>query len=152
MSTPLSAQGLNRPIAERLIETPAGVIHLYTVEKPNHSLEVTATLKTKVTVHADALLMHDKMGKELVRKAEDTAVRKLISTILLPPPLLSIVRELNVLCMECLVTMQDSAHLEDLKLKRMDLTDQLAKIQAIVRQPYLEGTYGHDARPADDKG
>jgi serine/threonine-protein kinase RIO1 len=149
----MSTQGLNRPIAERLIETPAGIIHLYTVEKPDHSLEVTATMKTKVTVHADALLMHDKMGKELVKKAEDTAVRKLISTVLLPPPLLSIVRELNVLCMECLVTMQDTPHLEDLKLKRMVLSDQLGKVQAIVRRPYLEGTYNHgDTGPADDQG
>jgi serine/threonine-protein kinase RIO1 len=93
------------------------------------------------------------MGKELVKKAEDTAVRKLISTVLLPPPLLSIVRELNVLCMECLVTMQDTPHLEDLKLKRMVLSDQLGKVQAIVRRPYLEGTYNHgDTGPADDQG
>jgi hypothetical protein len=126
---------------------------MYTVEKPDHSLEVTATLKTKVTVHADALLMHDKMGRELVKEAEDTAIRKLLSTVLLPPPLLNIVRELNVLCMECLVTMQDTPHLEYLKLKRMELTDQLAKIQAIVRQPYLEGTYNHgDPGTTDDQG
>jgi hypothetical protein len=54
--------------------------------------------------------------------------------------------------MECLITLPDSAHLEDLKIKRVDLTDKLGKIQAIARQPYLEGTHGHDARPADDQG
>jgi len=149
----MSTQGLNRPLAERLIETPAGIIHMYTVEKPDHSLEVTADLKVKVTVHADALLMHTKDNGALIRNAEETAIRKLISTVLLPTPLLSIVRELNVLCMECIITMPDNAHVEDIKIRRMDLTDKLAKIQVIARQSYLEGTYNHgDTGPADDQG
>jgi len=126
---------------------------MYTVEKPDHSLEVTADLKVKVTVHADALLMHTKDNGALIRNAEETAIRKLISTVLLPTPLLSIVRELNVLCMECIITMPDNAHVEDIKIRRMDLTDKLAKIQVIARQSYLEGTYNHgDTGPADDQG
>jgi hypothetical protein len=132
-------------LSDRTIDTPVGMVYLSTIETEDHQIKVQATMIQEyvVTTH-DPLYAKSKI--DLVKEAEAKAVRGLLSTVVVPRDLLKIAGSLNVLLMECIITHPASPLLEDIKLKRMDLTDQLGLLQEIARGAYV------DTRPADDKG
>jgi hypothetical protein len=132
-------------VNERIVETPAGTIYITTIETDDHKIKVRARM-----IHDQILTVsgpvYSKAKATVIKEAEEKAIRTMLHGAIVPKDLLDITRELNVLLMECIISSESSPHLEDIKIRRMDLCDKLGKLQEMARGAHVTT----DAGPSDN--